>query len=59
MLFYMNLKVCKVYLVPYMMTFVAWKQSYSRFSEQLDFSGSEIICIFRLLKFVRIMQANF
>ena len=42
-----------------MMTFVAWKQSYSRFSEQLDFSGSEIICIFRLLKFMCIVQVNF
>ena len=43
---YMNPKACKFYLIPHMMTFVAWKQSYSRFSEQLDFSGSEITCIF-------------
>ena len=57
MLFYMNPKACKFYLIPYMMTFVAW--SYSRFSEQLDFSGSEIIWIFRLLKSVCIAQGNF
>ena len=36
-------------LIPHMMTFVSCKQSYSRFSEQLDFSGSEIIRIFRLI----------
>ena len=50
-------KACKLYLIPHMMTFVAWKQSCSRFSEQLDLSGAEIICMFRL--FVCIMQFNF
>ena len=29
---YMNPKACKFYLIPHMMTFVAWKQSYRRFS---------------------------
>ena len=42
-LFCTNSKAFNFYLIPHMMTFVAWKQSWSRFSEQLDFSGSEII----------------
>ena len=41
------------------MTFIAWKQSYSRFPEQLDFSGSEIIGIYRRLKFVYVVQVMF
>ena len=49
-----NPKACTFYLIPHMMTFVAWKQNYSRISVQLDFSGSEIMCIFRVLKFVYI-----
>ena len=52
-------KPVKFYLIPHMMAFVAWKQSYSRFYEQLDFSGSEIICTFRPLKFLYIVQVNF
>ena len=52
-------KRVKFYLIPHMMTFVAWKQCCSRFSEQHDFSASEIICIFRLLKFVCTMKVNF
>ena len=38
-------EACKFYLIPHKMSFVAWKQSYSRFSKQLEFSGSKIICI--------------
>ena len=56
---YMNPKACKFYLIPHMMTFVASKQRYCRFSKQLDFSGSEITCSFRLLKFVCIVQGDF
>ena len=56
---YVNRKAWKFYLIPHMMTFVAWKQSYSRFYEQLDFSGLEIPCIFTQLRFVCIVQDDF
>ena len=43
--FHIISKACKFYLIPHMMTFVVWKQSYSRFSKQHDVLGSEIIRI--------------
>ena len=43
-------KTCKLYLILHVVTFVAWKQSYSRFSEQLDFLYLGISMKFVLLK---------
>ena len=40
----------QVYLIFHMMTSVAWKQSYRRFSEQLDFFELENSVKFLLLK---------
>ena len=34
---------CKFYLIPYWTTLVNWKQSYSSFSEELDFPHSKIL----------------
>ena len=50
-LFHTNPKACKFALIPHMMTSVACKQSYSRFSEQLDFVQLEDSIKFVPLKF--------
>ena len=44
-------KTCEFYLIPHMMTSVAWKQIYSRFSKQLGFFQLENSIRFVLLKF--------
>ena len=46
-----KLQNCKSYLIPHITTFVAWKQSYSHFSEQLDFFKLEKSMKFVLLRF--------
>ena len=58
-LFQTNPKSCKFYLIPDMMTSAAWKQSFSRFSEQLDFfqrknSIKFVLLTFYLLCFVSV-----
>ena len=47
-LFCTNYKACKFYLVPHIMIWVAWKQSYSCFSEQIDFQAQKFYVFWNL-----------
>ena len=48
---YTNPEACKSYLIPQIINLDTWKQSYSGFSEQLDFCDLKTLSDWLLLKF--------